>query len=60
MTIVTPLGRTFSDIDDNATQHDLNLIRAGVDAKFRHAPCLLFREAVDFDTLKVRLLAVLE
>ena len=34
MTIVTPLGRTFSDIDDNATQHDLNLIRAGVDAKF--------------------------
>lgn len=59
MTIVTPLGRTFSDIEDNATQHDVMLIKTGVDAKFDMLRVAV-DEAVDFETLRARLLAVLQ
>ena len=59
MTIVTPLGRTFSDIDDNATQHDVMLVKTGIDAKFDMLRVAV-DEATDFDTLRARLLAVLQ
>ena len=43
----------------DVTRHDLDLVNAAVDAKFDMLRSAI-AEAVDFDTLKVRLLAVLE
>ena len=60
MTITTPLGRTIELVDhDYASQHDVMLVKTGVDAKFDMLRVAV-DEATDFDTLRARLLAVLQ
>ena len=53
------LDSRLEALTSDVTPHDLDLIKAGVDAKFDMLRSAI-REATDFDTLKVRLLAVLE
>lgn len=58
-TISAAVNQVAANVADKATQHDVQLAAHSVDAKFDMLRSAI-REAVDFDTLKVRLLAVLE
>ena len=53
------LNQVAANVESKATQQDVNLAATAVDAKFDMLRSAI-REATDFDTLKTRLLAVLE
>jgi len=58
-TITAAVNQVAANVAEKATQHDVALAATAVDAKFDMLRSAI-REATDFDTLKARLLAVLE
>ena len=58
-TITAAVNQVAASVAEKATQHDVQLAAAAVDAKFDMLRSAI-REATDYDTLKARLLAVLE
>ena len=58
-TVTAAINQVAANVADKATQHDVALAATAVDAKFDMLRSAI-RESTDFDTLKARLLAVLE
>jgi len=58
-TITSAVNQVAATVAEKATQYDVQLAATAVDAKFDMLRSAI-REAADFDTLKARLLAVLE
>ena len=58
-TLTAAVNQVAANVESKATQHDVTLAAAAVDAKFDMLRAAI-REATDYDTLKARLLAVLE
>ena len=58
-TVTAAINQVAENVENKATQHDVQLAATAVDAKFDMLRAAI-REATDFDTLKARLLAVLE
>ena len=58
-TLTAALNQVAANVESKATQQDVALAGTAVDAKFDMLRSAI-REATDFDTLKARLLAVLE
>jgi hypothetical protein len=58
-TLTAALNQVAANVESKATQQDVTLAAAAVDAKFDMLRAAI-REATDYDTLKARLLAVLE
>ena len=58
-TMTAAINQVAANVADKATQQDVSLAATAVDAKFDMLRSAI-REATDFATLKVRLLAVLE
>ena len=58
-TLTAALNQVAANVESKATQQDVSLAATAVDAKFDMLRSAI-REATDFDTLKARLLAVLE
>ena len=58
-TITAAVNQVAANVETKATQHDVQLAATAVDAKFDMLRSAI-NEATDFDTLKARLLAVLE
>ena len=58
-TLTAAINQVAANVDSKATQQDVALAAAAVDAKFDMLRAAI-REATDYHTLKARLLAVLE
>ena len=58
-TLTAALNQVSANVQSKATQQDVTLAATAVDAKFDMLRAAI-REATDYDTLKARLLAVLE
>ena len=58
-TLTAALNQVAANVESKATQQDVTLAATAVDAKFDMLRAAI-REATDYDTLKARLLAVLE
>ena len=58
-TLTAALNQVAANVESKATQQDVALAATAVDAKFDMLRSAI-REATDYDTLKARLLAVLE
>ena len=58
-TVTAAINQVAENVESKATQQDVALAGTAVDAKFDMLRAAI-REATDFDTLKARLLAVLE
>ena len=58
-TLTAALNQVAANVESKATQQDVSLAATAVDAKFDMLRSAI-NEAVDFDTLKARLLAVLQ
>ena len=58
-TLTAALNQVAANVESKATKQDVSLAGTAVDAKFDMLRSAI-REATDFDTLKARLLAVLE
>ena len=58
-TVTAAINQVAANVEDKATQHDVQLAATAVDAKFDMLRAAI-TQSVDFDTLKARLLAVLE
>ena len=58
-TLTAAVNQVAANVESKATQHDVTLAAAAVDAKFDMLRAAI-REATDYHTLKARLLAVLE
>ena len=58
-TLTAAVNQISALVESKATQHDVQLAATAVDAKFDMLRSAI-REATDYDTLKARLLAVLE
>lgn len=58
-TLTAALNQVAENVESKATQQDVTLAAAAVDAKFDMLRAAI-REATDYHTLKARLLAVLE
>ena len=58
-TMTAALNQVAENVESKATQHDVQLAATAVDAKFDMLRAAIL-QAADFDTLKARLLAVLE
>jgi len=58
-TLTAAINQVAANVESKATKHDITLAAAAVDAKFDMLRAAI-REATDYDTLKARLLAVLE
>lgn len=58
-TLTAALNQVVANVESKATQQDVTLAATAVDAKFDMLRAAI-REATDYDTLKARLLAVLE
>lgn len=58
-TMTAAINQVAANVADKATQQDVSLAATAVDAKFDMLRSAI-KEATDFNTLKVRLLAVLE
>ena len=58
-TLTAALNQVAANVESKATQQDVSLAATAVDAKFDMLRSAI-REATDYDTLKARLLAVLE
>lgn len=58
-TLTAALNQVAANVESKATQQDVTLAAAAVDAKFDMLRAAI-REATDYHTLKARLLAVLE
>ena len=58
-TMTAAINQVAANVADKATQQDVSLAATAVDAKFDMLRSAI-KEATDFDTLKARLLAVLE
>lgn len=58
-TLTAALNQVAANVESKATQQDVSLAAAAVDAKFDMLRAAI-REATDYHTLKARLLAVLE
>ena len=58
-TVTAAINQVAANVESKATQQDVALAGTAVDAKFDMLRAAI-REATDFDTLKARLLAVLE
>ena len=58
-TLTAALNQVSANVQSKATQQDVTLAATAVDAKFDMLRSAI-REATDYDTLKARLLAVLE
>ena len=58
-TMTAAINQVAANVESKATQHDVQLAATAVDAKFDMLRAAI-TQSVDFDTLKARLLAVLE
>ena len=58
-TLTAALNQVAANVESKATQQDVSLAATAVDAKFDMLRAAI-NESVDFDTLKARLLAVLQ
>ena len=58
-TMTAAINQVAANVADKATQQDVSLAATAVDAKFDMLRSAI-KEATDYDTLKARLLAVLE
>ena len=58
-TLTAAVNQVAANVENKATQHDVHLAATAVDAKFDMLRAAI-QQASDFDTLKARLLAVLE
>ena len=58
-TLTAALNQVAANVESKATQQDVSLAATAVDAKFDMLRAAI-REATNYDTLKARLLAVLE
>ena len=58
-TLTAALNQVAANVESKATKQDVTLAGTAVDAKFDMLRAAI-REATDYDTLKARLLAVLE
>ena len=58
-TVTAAINQVAENVESKATQHDVHLAATAVDAKFDMLRAAI-TQATDFDTLKARLLAVLE
>ena len=58
-TITAAVNQVAANVDGKATKHDVALAATAVDAKFDMLRAAI-TQSTDFDTLKARLLAVLE
>lgn len=58
-TVTAAINQVAENVETKATQHDVQLAATAVDAKFDMLRAAI-TQSVDFDTLKARLLAVLE
>ena len=58
-TMTAAINQVAANVESKATQHDVQLAATAVDAKFDMLRAAI-TQATDFDTLKARLLAVLE
>ena len=58
-TLTAAVNQIAANVQSKATQHDVQLAATAVDAKFDMLRAAI-QEATDYDTLKARLLAVLQ
>ena len=58
-TMTAAINQVAANVESKATQHDVQLAATAVDAKFDMLRAAI-TQATDYDTLKARLLAVLE
>ena len=58
-TVTAAINQVADNVESKATQHDVHLAATAVDAKFDMLRAAI-QQATDYDTLKARLLAVLE